>query len=80
MTSERVSFPSKHELPICTRDGGIVMDFNEMQNAKASDPNVLTVDGDSKATIDKAWHPLKAASSIFVTEVGIHIDCNEMHR
>jgi hypothetical protein len=79
MTSERCSSPVKQELRICNRDVGIVMDFNEMQNAKASDPNSVTVDGDSKTPIDKTSQLLKAWLPIFITEVGIHIDFNERH-
>jgi hypothetical protein len=55
------------------------MDFNEMQNAKASASNSVTLDGDSKTTIDKASQLLKADTSIFLTDVGIHTDFNEIH-
>jgi hypothetical protein len=55
------------------------MDSNEMQPEKAEAPNFVTVDGDSKTTIDKASHLKKANSPIVFTEIGIHIDFNELH-
>jgi hypothetical protein len=54
------------------------MDSNDKHKAKALDPNSVTVDGDSKTTIDRAGQFLKAIVSIFVTEIGIQIDFNEM--
>jgi hypothetical protein len=55
------------------------MDSNETHIEKAFDPNSVTLDGDSKTTIDKAEQWVKAPSSIFVTEVGIQIDFNKIH-
>jgi hypothetical protein len=51
------------------------MDSNETQKEKATDPNSVTIDGDSQTTVDKATDP---NSVTFVTEVGMQTDCNEI--
>jgi hypothetical protein len=61
------------------RDAGITMDFNEMQKEKASDPNSVIIDGDSKITSDKVSQLLNAPSSIVVMEVAIWTDFKEIH-
>jgi hypothetical protein len=54
------------------------MDSNDKHEAKASDPNSVTVDGDSKTTINKEPPSMKGASPIYVTEVGIQTDFKEI--
>jgi hypothetical protein len=54
------------------------MDSNEVQEANAPDPNSVTVDGDSKATITKASHWMKAHPPSCVTEIGMQTDFSEI--